>query len=209
METQTQRPTVITALGSGGTLLWSDTANAVTADGNAATVHTSLGGNVVSRWLLLTGFGFTTSGAILDYDLFIRRKISASVPGLAVYSDPYLYENGAITQSLGSAGNYSTSYATENPLLVPSGLTAATCNASNSGIALRIQYENGDGVTDVIASIDDLYVTIAFAANRPKFPGTATTFRRPTLSTGSFRRPRNSGAFRRPVSRGVFERPSP
>ena len=155
MPTQTRSPTIISTNASGGTLPWSNTSNVVDEDAIYATVSTPLAGLVTSEWIILQGFGFSPPLSATNVKLNCVVKRKASVLS-RVFSDPYSIENGVISQSIGASGNYTLSDTFETPLLPASIASPATALLSNFGIAFRLQFHDGDGSTNVIASIDQI-----------------------------------------------------
>lgn len=163
MTTQTRRPTSFVDAGSGGTLAWSNPSNAGQSDDAYATVQTSSAGVVLSRWLYCTVCGFSIPSDALNLSLTCTVERKANLTPF-VFCDPYTMLNGAVADALGAAGNFTTSDAVEshNSVLADANLTPALVNQSNFGVAIRLSFHDGDGVTPVIASIDDVVLEISY-----------------------------------------------
>jgi hypothetical protein len=161
MPSQTRTPTTFTTTPNGGTVAWSNSSNAVTADDNPATVATAASGIVTSEAILATGFGFSVpvTATNIQAAFRFRRKASAT-PN--VTSEPTTIEGGVISNTIGAGGNWTTSYAYEERPAADYGLTPAIVNASDYGVAFQVVFSGGDGSTTVTASLDAIEQTLTW-----------------------------------------------
>lgn len=205
MPTQVRRPTSITTLSGGSSIAWTSASNAIGDDGLYATCQTALVGPTQSQWLMMTVCGFSIPSDATNIALYYSCKRKASGAN-NVNTEPYTIEGGSIAQSLGALGHWTTSDHTETTVFpLTTGLTYSLLNASDFGLAIRVTFDNGDGVTPVIASIDDCYLTATYdSASSRRYP-VGGAFSR-CENVGEFARSNTVGTFARSETVGTFER---
>lgn len=160
--TQVRRPASITTISGGSSIAWTSASNALGDDGLYATCQSAAVGPVQSYWLMMTvcGFSIPSDASSLSLYYSCRRKCSAES---RVNTEPYTIESGSVAQSLGSLGHWTTSDATETTVFpLTTGLSYSLLNATDFGLAIRVTFDGGDGVTPVIAYIDDAYLTVTY-----------------------------------------------
>lgn len=165
MPSQTRHASTVADAGTGGTLSWNNPGNAVTSNDGYATVSFS-GSEAISNWLYLSNFGFTIPSDATNViaNLFIERKADVA---LRVELDPAVLLDGeAQNDSFGAAGFFTTSDVVETHFpLDLSAYTPAQINSSGFGVAFRLEFHNDFNADDVVASVDDVYLTISYETN--------------------------------------------
>lgn len=147
---------------SDGNDSWTSLANLGAEDG--ATANCDLGGAGITNTLLVTGFGFSTSGTINGITVEIKRQSFGGV-GTKDSSIRLLIGGAANGSDKASGSNWpsaSLQYATYGGAADTWGLspTAAQVNASNFGVAIVAQ----DDTFSTLAKIDYVRITVTYTA---------------------------------------------
>ena len=154
-----------------GTLTWASTSNVLASDDAYATVDTGAGGDATSKYLKVSGFGFSIppGSTILGITVGVEswHDINDGT-GISTYR-ARIVKAGSIG-STNKTLTWSTTEAVQN-LGGSSDLwgetwTAAEINDASTGFAISVDVEDGGGATDV-AYIDHITMTVEYTAGGP------------------------------------------
>lgn len=165
MPSQTRRFTSFVDSGEGGTLAWANPSNVGASDNAYATVSAPGSGFPLSNWLHCTVAGPTPfaipSGATnISAVLEIEGHGSAA---LKVSYEALFLLDGVRQVDFTTQGLFATSDEIKvHPAVTDALLTPENLNDPANGIAFQFQFYSLDGLSTVIASLDDMVLTISY-----------------------------------------------
>ncbi len=168
MFSQIRRLTSFIDSGEGGTLAWVNPSNVGASDNQYATVSFPNAGVSVSNWLHCTVAGPTPLSIPSDATgITITLAIEGHASQAAVMNYEALMLIGGIREVdfIGQGLWASSDEIKTHPPVSDVLLTPAVINNPANGIAFQFQSTNLDGLSTVIASLDDMIITVDYESS--------------------------------------------
>ena len=158
-----------TLAGPFGVVPWSNPAESVTADGVMASVVTALSGNPYSHYLFQRDFNFSAPldatglslvafvSSLASQGTLLNPRASIELNYITPGTDE-LIAIGGFQCGVGAV-TYNNTFPTSDLSIT---LDPSLVNDPAFGLAIRVFWVDGDGVTPVTASIDDAYFLLSW-----------------------------------------------